>query len=120
MILSENVVPLRQSNGGLARLATRPNVPLGTGGERKLSSLVYQYVLYSDKFGRFYIGIANEIAARLEVHNLGQVKSTKAFKPWKIVHTEVFESKQEVRVREKYMKSAAGRRWRKKNIKTGD
>ncbi len=71
-------------------------------------------------FNRFYVGISNDVNLRIKEHNAGKVKSTKAYQPWRIVYTETYESKQEARIREKYMKSAAGRRWRKKNIKTGD
>jgi putative endonuclease len=80
----------------------------------------FVYVLYSDTFKRFYVGIADNIESRLRNHNTSKVKSTKAFIPWRIVHVEEFNNKQEARVREKYLKSAAGRRWRKNNIKLGD
>ena len=101
-------------------MATRPNVPLGTGGERFFRHMVYLYVLYSDGFDRFYVGISDNTDVRLKYHNSGKVKSTKPFKPWRIVHIEEFENKQTAREREKYLKSAAGRRWRKNNIKKGD
>jgi putative endonuclease len=78
------------------------------------------YVLYSDKFERFYIGISDDIASRLRRHNLGKVKSTKSFLPWRVIYTEVFINKQEVRKREKYLKSAAGRKWGAVNIDKGD
>jgi len=95
-------------------------VPLGTGGERDILDMVYLYVIYSDEYKRFYVGIADEIKSRLKTHSSGKVKSTKAFKPWRVVHSEEFVSKQEARIREKYMKSSAGRRWRKNNIDLGD
>ncbi|APQ17217.1 GIY-YIG nuclease family protein [Maribacter hydrothermalis] len=78
------------------------------------------YVIYSDKFKRFYVGIADNMESRLKCHNFGKVKSTKAFMPWRVVHLEELNNKQEARLREKYLKSAAGRRWRKNNIITGD
>jgi putative endonuclease len=51
---------------------------------------------------------------------LGKVKSTKSFLPWRVIYTEVFINKQEVRKREKYLKSAAGRKWGAVNIDKGD
>ncbi len=39
-----------------------------------------------------------------------------AFCPWEIIHAEIFETRIEARKREKYFKSAAGRRWRKLNL----
>ena len=53
---------------------------------------------------------------RLETHNAGRVKSTKAYIPWKIIYFESFKSAMEARNKEKYLKSAAGRRWRKNNL----
>ena len=54
---------------------------------------------------------------RLYEHNQGKMKSTKGFAPWVLVHDEVFETRQLARQREKYLKSAAGRKWRKLNIR---
>jgi len=42
----------------------------------------YVYILYSDAFDKYYIGQTQDIADRLSRHNGGQVKSTKAYKPW--------------------------------------
>jgi len=78
--------------------------------------LYYIYVLYSDKFDRFYVGLSSDIQRRLKNHNFGHVKSTKAYLPWRIVHFETFETRIEARNREKHLKSAAGRRWRKNNL----
>jgi putative endonuclease len=75
------------------------------------------YILYSARFNRYYIGIAEDSNKRLSEHNNGKVRSTRPFVPWKIVHIEYYRTKQEARRREKYLKSAAGRRWRSKNIK---
>lgn len=96
-------------------MATRPNVPLGTGGERKIK-MFFVYVLYSSKFKRFYVGMTSNIELRLKTHNAGKVKSTKSFCPWEMVYTEEFETRRQARDREKYLKTAAGRRWRKNNL----
>lgn len=71
------------------------------------------YILKSKKDGSFYVGMTSDLNKRLEYHNAGKVKSTKARAPWKIIHVEEFESRDEARKREKYFKSAAGRRYRK-------
>ena len=90
------------------------------GGERNFDRMCYVYVLYSSKYDRFYISITNDINVRLKTHNSGGVKSTKAYMPWRVVYKEVYKNKMEARIREKYLKSAAGRRWRKNNIDKGD
>jgi putative endonuclease len=76
----------------------------------------FVYVLFSNTFGKYYIGMTSDLDRRLSQHNSNQVKSTKAFSPWSIVHRESFKTRLEARRREKYLKSAAGRRWRKINI----
>jgi putative endonuclease len=57
-----------------------------------------------------------DIETRLEQHNAGRTKSTKSKAPWKVIYTETFNSSDEARTREKYLKSAAGRRFLKKQL----
>ena len=101
-------------------MATRPcrkrHVRAGSAIFQRMS---YIYVLYSDVFKRFYVGMTDDLENRLVIHNSSKVKSTKPYVPRRIVHTEEYNNKQEARVREKYLKSAAGRRWRKSNIILG-
>ncbi|MBT8253741.1 MAG: GIY-YIG nuclease family protein [Flavobacteriaceae bacterium] len=78
--------------------------------------MVYIYILYSETHNRYYVGMTENIEQRLTYHNEGQVKSTKAYKPWRLVRFEKYKSKMEARVREKYLKSAAGRWWRNNNL----
>ncbi|NAS29483.1 GIY-YIG nuclease family protein [Flavobacteriaceae bacterium R38] len=79
--------------------------------------MYFVYVLYSPSFDRYYIGMTQDYEKRLKEHNNGKTKSTKAFKPWEIIYKEIFNSREEAIDREKYLKSAAGRRWRKENIR---
>ena len=67
------------------------------------------YVLYSIKFDRFYRGITDDIDRRLKEHNNGKMKSTKAFKPFKLVYFAGFENRMLAREKEKYLKSGIGR-----------
>jgi len=78
--------------------------------------MYYVYIIYSKRFDRYYIGMSIDVKQRLITHNLGRVKSTKAFIKWKVVHVEDFKTRLEARNREKYLKSATGRRWRKNNL----
>ena len=64
------------------------------------------YIIYSDKFDRYYTGMTSDPIGRLTAHNAGSVKSTKPYKPWKYVHEEIFPERIEARKREKYLKSA--------------
>ena len=60
--------------------------------------------------------MTSDIEKRLKDHNSGRTKSTKPYKPWEVIHKEKFQDRLKARKREKYLKTAAGRRWRNQNI----
>ena len=68
------------------------------------------YVLFSEKFNKIYIGYTSDLDARFLSHNLLANKGwTIKFRPWKIIHTEIFTEKLQALKREKELKSAKGR-----------
>ena len=69
----------------------------------------YTYVLQSDDFKRNYYGSCHNMDERLNEHNKGKVKSTKPFKPWKIIYFEKFETRSEAYQRELFFKSIQGK-----------
>ncbi len=79
--------------------------------------MYFVYVLFSFKFNRSYVGMTKNIKQRLSEHNSKKNTSTKAFVPWEVVYTEEYNTQAEARIREKYLKTAAGRRWRKNKIR---
>lgn len=60
--------------------------------------------------------MTSNLEKRLLEHNSGNTKSTMPYLPWEILYKEEFSSRVEARKRELYLKSAAGRKWRKKHI----
>lgn len=72
------------------------------------------YILESIEYEKRYVGITNNLERRLKEHNYGKSIYTRKFKPWKIIFTEEADNLSEARVREKYYKSAAGRKRIKK------
>jgi len=76
----------------------------------------YAYVIYSESHQRFYKGHCENLDLRLKEHNLGKTKSNKAFRPWKIIYYEEFDTREKAIQREKYFKTAAGRKFLKKAI----
>ncbi len=66
--------------------------------------MFYTYILYTEKFDRFYIGQTNNLDNRIERHNNGYVKSTKAYIPWEIVYSEAFQTRALATQREKQLK----------------
>lgn len=67
--------------------------------------MYFVYILQSILYGRYYIGHTENIDGRLIRHNEGRVRSSKSYKPWKIVHTEKYKTKSEVCKRELEIKS---------------
>ena len=73
--------------------------------------MYFVYVLKSECYNRFYIGISDNIDRRLKEHNNGKTKSTKHYRPWNLVFSEMYENRAQARVREKYLKSGIGREY---------
>lgn len=69
----------------------------------------YCYILLSQKSHIFYFGSSNNIKARLELHNAGEVKSTKPHLPWKLVWYCAFETEKQAREFEQYLKTGSGK-----------
>ncbi|MCF8218275.1 MAG: GIY-YIG nuclease family protein [Bacteroidales bacterium] len=70
------------------------------------------YVLYSKPFDRLYIGFTSNLKARMLSHNvLGKKGYTKRYRPWTLIHTETFQTKQEAMKREKELKTGSGREY---------
>jgi putative endonuclease len=78
--------------------------------------MFFAYVIKSINFDFFYKGHCENLENRLKEHNSGMTISIKPYLPFKIVHFEQFETRIEAIKREKYFKSAAGRRYLKKNL----
>ncbi len=68
------------------------------------------YILYSEKFDKTYTGYTSDLEMRLRSHNEFSKKDwTRSYRPWKLIHTETFQSKSEAIKREKFYKSGVGR-----------
>ncbi|HNP24097.1 MAG: GIY-YIG nuclease family protein [Chitinophagaceae bacterium] len=78
--------------------------------------MVVIYVIESLTDGIWYTGIALNAFNRLKEHNSGKNRFTKGHMPWKIIYTETATGWHEARLREKYLKSAAGKNWLKKYV----
>ena len=69
--------------------------------------MYYLYILLGNKENWHYIGITDNLERRLIEHNSGKVKSTKPYRPYKIIYTETFDSKTLARKRELFLKKTA-------------
>ncbi len=67
--------------------------------------MYWVYILLSENKNRFYIGSTGNIDKRLKDHNQSKVRSTKAYKPWKLIYQEKFTDRTAARKRENYLKN---------------
>ena len=67
------------------------------------------YIIRSDVDpSRHYVGITNNLRARLEWHNHGPSGHTRSHRPWSVVVSLEFPTEKEAVRFEKYLKSGAG------------
>ena len=71
--------------------------------------MYYVYILRSNLTSKLYKGSCADLRKRLENHNLGKVRSTKKYKPWKLIYYEAFENKSNALREEKFLKTGKGR-----------
>jgi putative endonuclease len=72
--------------------------------------MYHVYILLNETKMRTYTGVSDDVDKRLEEHNAGRVKSSRPYRPYKIIHTESFATLLEARRKEKFCKSTTGRR----------
>lgn len=79
--------------------------------------MYYTYVLQSKKDFNFYTGYTKDLKNRLEEHNAGKVLSTKNRLLLDLVYYEACINQQDATHREKYLKTAWGKRFIKLRLK---
>lgn len=79
--------------------------------------MYYTYILQSKKDKQFYTGYTDDLKMRLKLHNAGKVESTKNRLPIEIVYYEACLNQQDATHREKYLKTAWGKRYVKTRLK---
>jgi putative endonuclease len=67
--------------------------------------MFYVYFLRSLKNGDVYIGSCENVPIRFKRHNQGKVKSTKGYKPWKLLGYEGCQTRSEAVRKEKFYKT---------------
>jgi putative endonuclease len=67
------------------------------------------YILYSEKLNKYYIGACTDLERRIYEHNIGHSKFTKLGMPWDLKYSEEFETLQEAKQREMYIKKQKSR-----------
>lgn len=69
------------------------------------------YIIRSISRNYIYVGQTNNLERRLFEHNNGYNRSTKAYCPFELIHTEDLADRTLARDREKFLKSTSGKRF---------
>ena len=75
------------------------------------SALLHDYCLLPSSLHRnhLFVGMTNDLSRRFQQHQSGKNATTKPYRPFKIIYTEKFALRVEVRRREIYLKSGIGK-----------
>lgn len=76
----------------------------------------FAYVLKSIYQNFYYKSHCENLEVKLTQYNSGMTDSIRPYIPFKLVYSEQFQTREEAIAREKYFKSAAGRRFLKKKL----
>jgi putative endonuclease len=72
------------------------------------------YAIKSKNRNYIYIGLTSNLEERLQRHNSGREKTTRAYRPFELIYSEDHPTREEARKREKYLKSGVGKEFLKK------
>ena len=75
--------------------------------------MFFVYAIKSSIRDYVYVGLTNDVSRRLIEHNNGENRSTKAYKPFKLIFKEEHNDRLAARAREKYLKSGVGKEFLK-------
>jgi len=76
----------------------------------------YVYILESRDSEHFYIGLTDDLRARLARHNAGEVTHTAKYLPWRIKTYIAFSDEAGAVAFERYLKSGSGRAFARKRL----
>ena len=78
----------------------------------------YVYLLQCiDHPDQTYVGLADDLRARLAAHNAGKAIHTSKFKPWRLVSYVAFADDAKAVAFERYMNTASGRAFASKRLR---
>jgi len=80
-------------------------------------NFAYVYILQSFSTPEhFYVGFTEDLRARLQRHNAGEVPHTAKFRPWRIKTAIAFTDRNRALQFERYLKTASGRAFARKRL----
>lgn len=75
--------------------------------------MFYVYAISSEIRKYIYVGLTNNLERRIKEHNSGNNRTTKPYRPFKLIYSEECKDRIEARKREKYLKSGVGKEFLK-------
>jgi putative endonuclease len=78
----------------------------------------FVYILRSQKDGRYYVGSTQDLSERLQRHNEGRSKYTKAKRPWDLIYFEEYPDRSSAVRREDEIKSRKSRNFIETLVRT--
>jgi putative endonuclease len=69
----------------------------------------FVYAIKSINRNYIYVGLTDNVERRVSQHNNGYERTTKPYAPFKLIYWEKFNSRQEARQKEKFLKSGVGK-----------
>ena len=82
-----------------------------------MSMKYFVYVIECCQSKKRYTGLSRDPQKRLVEHNSGKSKFTSGYGPWRVVYTELAGELPAARQREKYLKTASGRKWLGRHVR---
>ena len=94
----------------MAELVDLP-LPAGrrAGFKTQFEIMFYVYAISSETRAYIYVGLTSDVENRLARHNSGREKTTRPYRPFKLIMVEEASTRIEARKREKYWKSGVGK-----------
>ncbi len=71
------------------------------------------YAIKSQIRNYIYVGMTSNLNERLRRHNKGYERTTKPYRPFELISSEVFATRAEARIKEMYLKSGIGKEFLK-------
>ena len=71
--------------------------------------MFYVYAISSQTRFYIYVGLTGDVENRFARHNAGREKTTRPYRPFKLIMVEEVSTRVEARKREKYRKSGVGK-----------
>ena len=75
------------------------------------------YVLYATEHDKLFTGMTTSLSDRMEAHNSDVAEDwTTAYKPWTLIHMELFNSESDAIIRESFLESEGGQQYLRENV----